>query len=306
MNDATAARVSRRLAVLFDVHPPPRSAIQWGQWLHARGNEISFAPTDSDRTSGLLGVEPVVARMDLETFAQLRDYLTALRQRNLELVVVMDATASMRPMIHEAAAGVESLILYLNDVSLEMRLAMVAYRDHDNPPVWEGHRLTSDVDSVRNFLYGLEITGGADYPEAVLEGLSACAELEYARHAERQIVLVGDAPPHEDDLYQVSELLQSFRNRGIVTHTVHVPMEYPAGYLRQLNPPAQSRARVWLQEYNGRTQATFAEIARLGGGHHVELTGADQLVPSIVHCTIQEAWWSAFDEFYALYLELCR
>ena len=33
---------------------------------------------------------------------------------------------------------------------------------------------------------------------------------------------------------------------------------------------------------------------------------AEQLVPAIMHLTIEESWWPPFDEFYAAYLELCR
>lgn len=306
MNDATAVRVSRRLAALVGVFPPPRTVGQWRQWLHGQGGSVKFADQAGTGPLGALVDHDVIAGMDSATFARLREYLDALRKRDLELAIVMDCTWSMVPMINEVRAGVEMLILYLSDISQTMRLAFVAYRDHDNPPVWEGYRLTSDVDSIRKFLFDLAITGGADYPEAVLDGLRACRELDFSRNADRQIVLIGDAPPHEEDLYQVAGLVEEARNVGITTHSVHVPMQYPAGYVQRLQPPAASQARVWLERYNQNTRTTFAEIARMGGGDSVQLTAAEDLVPAIVHCTIQEAWWPAFDEFYALYLELCR
>ena len=89
--------------------------------------------------------------MDPKTLGRLLDYLAALRKRDLDLAIVMDSTASMLPMINEARAGVDSLILFLSDISGSMRLAFVAYRDHDNKPVWEGHRFTDDVESIRHF-----------------------------------------------------------------------------------------------------------------------------------------------------------
>ena len=36
------------------------------------------------------------------------------------------------------------------------------------------------------------------------------------------------------------------------------------------------------------------------------LTEPEELVPAIMHFAIEDAWWTVFDEFYALYLELCR
>jgi hypothetical protein len=33
---------------------------------------------------------------------------------------------------------------------------------------------------------------------------------------------------------------------------------------------------------------------------------ADELVPAVMHLTIEEAWWPVFDEFYEVYVTLCR
>ena len=236
--------------------------------------------------------------MSVDTFARLVDYLDALRQRDLDLVIVMDATSSMIPMINEARVGVDGLILFLNDISKTMRLAFVAYRDHDNKPVWEGHRFTVEVVAIRNFLFNLRITGGADLPEAVLEGLTACGSLNWNPYAARQIILVGDARPHDEDVYKVLNLVETYRNEGITVHAVHVPME-----IADFAPP-QRRASV--QQHNAMTATAFEDIATHGGGQKVTLSGTDQLVPSIMHTTLQEAWWPTFDEFYDLYLQLCR
>lgn len=244
--------------------------------------------------------------MDDETLTRLLDYLASLRQRDLDLVIVMDATASMIPMINQARVGVDALILFLNDISREMRLAFIAYRDHDNKPVWDGHPFTTDIASIRKYLFDLRITGGADYPEAVLDGFTACNSLKWNREATREIVLVGDAPPHEQDVYQVHALMDSFRDSGITVHAVHVPMAYRAGHYDRLTPEQAEEARQFLEEYNASTRKTFTEIADAGGGRSAQVTDAEQLVPSIMHFTIEEAWWPVFDEFYAMYRELCR
>ena len=71
----------------------------------------------------------------------------------------------------------------------------------------------------------------------------------------------------------------------------------------------RDRYQQYLDEmvsHNADTAEAFAEVARKGGGEKVRLDEADRLVPAIMHLTITETWWPAFDEFYALYLELCR
>ena len=45
---------------------------------------------------------------------------------------------------------------------------------------------------MRRALFGIRITGGADFPEAVFEGLVAASQLDWNRQAARQIVLIGD------------------------------------------------------------------------------------------------------------------
>jgi hypothetical protein len=304
MDDSIAALISRRLALLLNAVPAPETAAQWQQWLRLHRDRLELSRA-GDSTSPA-AARPIIADLDDEAFTRLLDYLGGLRQRDLDLVIVMDATSSMIPMINQARAGVDAMILFLGDISRQMRLAFVAYRDRDNLPVWDGHPFTGDVASIRNYLFSLRITGGADLPEAVLDGMNACAELEWNKKAERQIVLVGDAPPHAEEIYRVRALVESYRDSGITTHAVHVPMVHQEEYLRSLTPERVVQEQEELKAYNTTTSATFAEIAAAGGGKKAEMTEAQQLVPQIMHFTLEEAWWPVFDEFYDIYVQLCR
>lgn len=298
MNNTVAAVVSRRLAVMLGLPRAPADVGQWNAWLNRQEGVIDFPSIGSFTSRATLAPPSLVSKMRVDTFARLVDYLDALRQRTLDLVIVMDATSSMIPMINEARVGVDGLILFLNDISKTMRLAFVAYRDHDNKPIWEGHRFTVEVVAIRNFLFNLRITGGADLPEAVLEGLTACGNLNWNPYAARQIILVGDARPHDEDFYKVLNLVETYRNDGVTVHAVHVPME-----IANFAPPQR---RALVQQHNTMTATAFEDIAKHGGGQKVTLSGTDQLVPSIMHTTLEEAWWPTFDEFYDLYLQLCR
>ncbi len=203
MDTTVQALVGRRLAVVLGVQPVPSDVRQWHGWLRAQREPLQLAPRRPPPAVVEAGTPSLVAELDQETFNRLLDYLDVLRQRDLDMALVMDSTYSMLPMIDEARAGVDSLILFFNDMSRTMRLAFVAYRDHDNKPVWEGHPFTTDVNSIRKFLFGIRITGGADLPEAVFEGLAACASLQWNPQATRTIILIGDARPHEADTDRV-------------------------------------------------------------------------------------------------------
>ncbi len=306
MDDGVCALSSRRLAALLEVSIPPGDAQGWRAWLKARGDELKLPSPLRRPPSRARGGTTLVAEMDPKTLGRLLDYLDALRKRDLDLAIVMDSTASMLPMINEARAGVDSLILFLSDISGSMRLAFVAYRDHDNEPVWEGHRFTDDVESIRRFLFDLRITGGADYPEAVLEGVTACRKLDWNRRAVRQMIVVGDAPPHDEDREELIGLIETVRSNGILVNAVHVPMRRADSYYRTLSSAQVAADRQWLEDYNRKTAAAFAQMAELGAGHLVTLGSAGDLVPAIMRFTIAEPWWPVFDEFYALYRELCR
>lgn len=306
MNPQIAAVVSRRLAAVLQIDPVPADIREWRQWLVRQPRTYQLprpAPPTTD------GATSIIAAADTDTFVRLRDYLGALRQRDLELVITIDATNSMGPMIDAVKADVDALILFLSDISSTMRLGLVAYRDHDNTGrLIEAHRFSTDLESLRNFLFGLTTPGGATYPEAVLDGIRACRQFEWNPQAERQIILIGDAPPHDADGSELRQLLEWYRSEGFTVHAVHVPQEWPAGYLRAMPPPAAQEREQWRQDYNLSTKIVFQEIANFGGGKLVELNIAQRhdLARRVMKLTILPEFWPYFDEFYDSYLELCR
>jgi hypothetical protein len=311
MDDGVAALAGRRLAAALGVHPPPVDGEAWRAWLAQRGHAIALPPARSTGAAPGLAVSPrsVVAQMDFEHFSRLAEYLDALRQRDLEMVIVMDCTTSMLPMLDGARAGVDALIQFLNDISRTMRLGFIAYYDHDNleeAPVTRVMPMTGEIDQVRQFLFGVRIIGGRTLPEAVLDGLKQCRELDLNPRAARQVVVVGDAPPHAEFEARTLDLLAEMRYAGILVHAIHVPMRRSEEYRRMLTPGAAAADDADLMAYNASTAATFAAMARAGGGRMVTLSASEELVPSIMRFAVAEPWWPAFDDFYGAYLQLCR
>lgn len=294
MNGLVLARTSRRLARIAGIEPRPQNLDEWRAWYRAHRRDIPLAPPVSET-----GVKPAprteIASMDPETFGRLIAYLNFLKQRDLEVAIAMDFTNSMTPMINQARAGVDSLIVFLNDISRTMALGFVAYRSHETPIQW--HDFTRDVESVRNFLFNVQIIGGRDFPENVRRGLAECVELEWSEAAAKQVILVGDAPCFENETYQVMNLIDALRERGIIVHAVHVPVAQ--GFYTHVTPQ-------WINNFNRDTDRFFEQMAYRGGGRKVILIDAEQLVPSIMHFALEESWWPIFDEFYELYLDACR
>jgi hypothetical protein len=307
MDASVGAVVARRLAAAVQLDPAPSNLLQWRAWVSAQSDDYQLPrpappPIPDPRVS-------LIAQADEETFIRLRDYLGSLRQRDLEMVICLDATNSMTPVIDAVKADVDGLILFLSDISQTLRLGLLAYRDHDNPgKLIEAHPFTTDLASLRNFLFGLSTPGGATYPEAVLDAINACRQYPWREESERQIILIGDAPPHEKDESDLRRLLDFFRQQGFFVHAVHVPMEHPPGALERMTAPQAQQQELWRQEYNLSTQRVFQEIANYGGGRLVELdtSSRSELVRSVMKLTIDREWHPYFDEFYDAYLALCR
>jgi Mg-chelatase subunit ChlD len=119
----------------------------------------------------------------------------------VDLAFVVDTTGSMSPFILAAQQQMVRMIDELVDAAaIDLQLAIVQYRDH--PPqeasfVYHVEPFTGELQAAQNAIQALSANGGGDAPEAVVDGvLAACHELEWRTHAQRIVVLVGDAPPH--------------------------------------------------------------------------------------------------------------
>lgn len=308
MDPVVAGIIGRRLARVFQIDPAPPDALSWRRWVAGAPKNYLVpqltAPGTRTDTS-------LVSLADADTFVRLRDYMGVLRRRNLEMVIALDATNSMTPVIDEVKADVDALILFLSDISSTLKLGMVAYRDHDNPgKLIEGHPFTTNVESLRNFLFGLQTPGGPTYPEAVLAGVQACGprQFPWSEQAEREIILIGDAPPHDHEGSELRATLEWYRQNGLSVHAVHVPMQWPAGFLNSMPRAQAEQQEMWRQDYNIATRRAFSDIASIGGGQLVEFDTSRQthLVRSIMKLTLEPEWWPYFDDFYDGYLDLCR
>jgi len=118
----------------------------------------------------------------------------------LDLAFVVDTTGSMGGLIEAAQRRmIEMVSVLAKAVDVDVRLAVVEYRDH--PPqdsmIFRVHPFTGDLPRAREYVESLRAEGGGDEPEAVFAGIAAaCRELSWRPHARRMAMLVGDAPPH--------------------------------------------------------------------------------------------------------------
>jgi hypothetical protein len=82
----------------------------------------------------------------------------------------------------------------------DYRVGVVAYRDIFDVYLTRTHTfLTSDDAEIDRAINAIEVTGGDDWREHVYAGINTALELQPWRpEVSQHIILMGDAPPHDD------------------------------------------------------------------------------------------------------------
>ncbi|GEM_PF-3068591 len=221
---------------------------------------------------GGAGVRPASAGSDVVSAgpSPFGDFVDDLRRRGVEVCFVIDATGSMQRFIDRARETIDRIVGDLATVVPDTRIAVVAYRDLKDSWVTRRTELTTNRYLVHNFLLDLEASGGkrdyADFEEAVEVGLAvATTELAWREDARRVIILVGDAPYHEEDRGEAMAVVREFvRDDHSLVNTVYVGL------------PGDGRtsdgARAALE--------AFERIAKTGHGHSFTLALMRDTAPS--------------------------
>ena len=280
MNRAEAGSLSPRLALLTGqthIHRP----LQWQQWLLKAGRgftpqRVVTVPLDSPNV-------PIskLAQLDSEQFVGLENYMATLSERQTDLAICIDCTASMGAELAAAQGGVDDMMLFMNDVLSSLRMAVVAYRDRGDEFETKACEFSENIADVRTFLWQFTADGGGNHPEAVYPAMQlAFTQLQWRRDAQRVLIVVGDAPPHPGYGGPAIELAKRARTAAdVTTHAI------------------QAR---------GKNVEHFPEIAQAGGGRCVKLNQADSLIADITGLTLGDRFEEEFREFFQVYLELCR
>jgi hypothetical protein len=131
----------------------------------------------------------------LARFAVATDLLS-----RIDLAFCVDLTSSMTPFIEAARAQMHHILKGVRTTpDVDLRVAIVGYRDHGSLPVTELHPFEADTHETRKVLDALKVQSpreNTDAAEAVFSGLVACLDLAWREGAYKVVVLVGDAPPH--------------------------------------------------------------------------------------------------------------
>lgn len=190
-------------------------------------------------------------------------YAKRLRSSGLDIVFVIDSTASMTSVIDATRAQVSEMIDFLSDIVPNSRLGVVTYRDEGEDYVTRASALDDSVYRAVAFLDTLRAEGGGDIEEAVHSGVAEAVHCARWREgAVKMIVVIGDAAGHDEDDRELRSLLRSFVRRQGQVHAIFTPSSY--------FDPGDEHA------------AFFTRLARDGKGGYASLSQKDEVLQRIL------------------------
>ncbi len=184
----------------------------------------------ADASGGFIGFSPK-PEMFSGTVSIVMEAIMEKAAENTDIAIVLDTTSSMTDDIQNVKINLEALIRDLKPKAKDMglRLALVLYRDeHDSYITKIGHSFTSNLDSLNRAVQEIEVDGGGDTSEAVVDALdTALKKLEWRTSASKSVILIGDAPGHmnaKTSRQTTESILQEYRefNTGIIVFPILV------------------------------------------------------------------------------------
>jgi hypothetical protein len=141
----------------------------------------------------------------------------AVPVRKFDLMLAIDTTGSMGDEIDYLKSELRAI---LDDIrrthpGLDIRLGLVAYRDLGDIYVTRTYPFTADLDSMQANLRAQYADGGGDYPEAMDLALARAVGQDWRPDAVKSLLLVADAPPHDENIGKAWRAAEAARARRI-------------------------------------------------------------------------------------------
>lgn len=135
----------------------------------------------------------------------------------VDLLLTFDATGSMGDEMRYLKAEFEAIVeeISLRHPHIDMRHGLIVYRDKGDEYVVKDFPFTEDIKRFQDTLNLQKATGGGDMPEAMHTALQRGLTLDWREDALKINLLVADAPPHDNKIYETWDAGIASRNLGI-------------------------------------------------------------------------------------------
>jgi len=242
-------------------------------------DQMSVAILDQLRTEGRV-------RLSDKPLPPLKLARNKTGQGMIDVVFVLDVTASMGPEINLVRDNAPKILKKLSDLNLDVRFGLTYFRDRvdkiGNVPedpkslLFGGEEFTKSILDFQREVGALNARDGGDLEESSLDALEYASRRSFRKGAYKVLVLITDAPPripdkNMKDEMQLGELL---RERGI--HQLHLLLK------------SDSHRYVTLQRFLSSDGAPFGtqfDLGAIGRGER----NVNRLMDSISRYIASEA-----------------
>jgi multidrug efflux pump subunit AcrA (membrane-fusion protein) len=165
--------------------------------------------------------------------AALEGDITAPVIEAVDLIFVIDTTASMEPVLREVAHSLRGVVRILERLVPSVRIGVVAYNDRDTgqvpvvtlPPTPTDHGLARIVAFIERL--SASTIGSRTVDEDLYLGLSTATVLPLRPEAKQALVVIGDAEAHPYEqaqaLFRAQTFVDGHANRTVSTLFVTTP-----------------------------------------------------------------------------------
>lgn len=132
---------------------------------------------------------------------------SSIRVGMLDMIFVIDTTGSMNDDIDQAKSRAREIISQVASSGLDWRMGLVTYRDYPDGTNGELSDyqvraelgFSSNPDEISAAINRIVVDGGANSSESVYSGLMMAMSYPFRNGAQKVLVLMGDAPPHNPE-----------------------------------------------------------------------------------------------------------
>jgi len=121
---------------------------------------------------------------------------------SVDVAFIVDCTGSMAPYISSVKDSIKSIVdrVLATNQDTNLRLAIVGYRDINDSPRCEVLDFVTSIDSFKEFLAGLNATGGDDAPEDMANAIRETNKLSWANPS-KVTFIIADALCHGSEFH---------------------------------------------------------------------------------------------------------
>jgi von Willebrand factor type A domain len=228
-------------------------------------------------------------------------YITELRHKGLDIVLVIDGTKSMDFVMADVKARMTRLAIRVRQLVPIARIGVVVFGGKGDP--LDMQPLTLSTAKLQTFLGSIQAKGGGEWEENTLGAVQAAVtKMDWKPYARKVIVLIGDSPPEQQDFAPLLALIKDFKRNNGTLSGVDVQDEeherYERAFWIKVHGQEPTAAEIGpLPQFAKQAQAAYKVLAATGGGSIRSLSHDAEINQQVMILVFGDKWQDEVSRF---------